>query len=108
MGAWLAIAGADEGLIEPVLESLRTSLGDLTSPPLATAAVVLAGSDALGSLHAFAGSASGWHGAPGFIAAAIELLGGTPVHAIASARDRQELAEMLRIASALAPAGWRA
>ena len=48
MGAWLSILHREPAVTAAVLQALVTSQGSLDSPPLATAAVVLAGSAARG------------------------------------------------------------
>jgi hypothetical protein len=71
MGAWLALFSGTSAVRGAVLDALATSHGALDAPPLATAAVVLAGPDALGALvqyHA-ADKANEW-GAADLIAAA--------------------------------------
>jgi hypothetical protein len=47
MGAWYAVGVGGPDVTAAVLEALRTSGGSLDAPPLATAAVVLAGPAAL-------------------------------------------------------------
>jgi hypothetical protein len=72
-GAWLSLRHDDDPAVTAaVLEALRTSQGSLDAPPLATAAVVLAGSDALDALRQYvmADLAADW-GAANFVAAAI-------------------------------------
>lgn len=78
MGAWFALMHNEPDVTDAVLASLETSLGDLTSPPLAVVAVVLAGSDALAALaHYAARDLENELGACEFIAAAAEHLGGS-------------------------------
>ena len=54
IGAWLALQYNDESVTGQVLQTLARSRGVLTAPPLATSAVVLAGTNAvtvLGEYH---------------------------------------------------------
>jgi len=75
MGAWLAVLRPTREVKDSVLTSLTTSRGSLDAPPLAVAAVVLAGPDAIGSLeHYFAADQANAWGAAGLIAAAGEYL----------------------------------
>jgi hypothetical protein len=78
VGAWVALLHDEPEVTAAVLTSLETSLGARSSPPLAVAAVVLAGTDALPALAAYATAdkQNGWR-ACAFIAAAAEHLGGS-------------------------------
>jgi len=106
MGAWLAVLQDDPKVRASLPESLRTSGGSLTSPPLATAAALTVGPEAIGSLEQYiaADVAAGWGGA-GFAAAAVELLrhtGGEMVtHPLATTQDRTALVAMLGVAQQL-------
>jgi hypothetical protein len=82
MGAWFAVMHDDQEVTNAVLEAMRSSLGSLDAPPLATAAVILAEAQALPVLQAYAANdlANGW-GACGFVAAAIEHVGGLAMRA---------------------------
>lgn len=51
MGAWLSLRFEPEHVGAEVLKALRDSGGSLTTPPLATAAVILAGPDAIPALR---------------------------------------------------------
>ena len=54
MGAWLAAAQTSGDVTAAVLRALETSWGTLDSPPLAAAAVLLAGPAALPALETYA------------------------------------------------------
>ncbi len=75
MGAWFALLQADPSVTEAVLQALSTSHGSLDAPPLAAAAVILAGAHALPALETYyaADLANEW-GAAGIAAAAIDHL----------------------------------
>ena len=85
-------------VIEALLPSLETSLGTLTAPALATAAVLLAEDRALPSLRIYATQdALRQYGAGGFIAAAIEHLGADWEQVQPAERDRDDLVKMLGV-----------
>ena|GEM_PF-896868 len=75
MGAWFALLHDDESVVEAVLLALSTSQGSLDAPPLAVAAVTLAGARALPALETYyiADLSHQW-GAGGIVSAAIEHL----------------------------------
>ncbi|WP_433268400.1 DUF6000 family protein [Micromonospora vinacea] len=75
MGAWYSVTVAGPEVTAAVLHALTTSQGALDAPPLATAAVVLAGPEAIEALERYfaADQAEGW-GASGVIAAAADHL----------------------------------
>lgn len=75
MGAWFSLFQDEQTVIEALLEALSTSWGSLDAPPLAVAAVVLAGPGALPALEAYyaADLSHGW-GAAGLAAAAVDHL----------------------------------
>lgn len=54
MGAWFALRFDDGEVTDAVLQALVGSQGGLTSPPLAVAAILLAGPRALPSLQTYA------------------------------------------------------
>lgn len=99
MGAWLSVTRSEESVTDAVLAALVRSHGSLDAPPLAVAAVVLAGDRAILALTEYARRdlSEGW-GAAAFIAAAIEHLGGGLADALAGAVEQEQFAEMLRIA----------
>ena len=99
MGAWFALLQDAEGVTAGVLEALRSSLGSLDSPPLATAAVVLAGQHALPFLLEYAArdAENAW-GACGFVAAAIEHIGGSCATCPPGDGDSAAFAELLALA----------
>jgi hypothetical protein len=102
MGAWFALLFDDEQVTESVLQALSSSFGNLDSPPLAIAATVLAGPRALPSLQAYALSDSEhrW-GACGFMAIAIQHLGGSSPPCDCGDSDRDNFATMLELAEQL-------
>ncbi|MGC5017107.1 hypothetical protein [Micromonospora sp. DT47] len=73
MGAWYSVGVGGPEVTAAVLHALATSRGALDAPPLATAAVVLAGPEAVEALEQYfaADQAKGW-GASGVIAAAAD------------------------------------
>ncbi|WP_406076756.1 DUF6000 family protein [Micromonospora sp. NBC_00858] len=73
MGAWYSVGVGGPEVTAAVLHALATSQGSLDAPPLATAAVVLAGPEAIEALEQYfaADQAEGW-GASGVIAAAAD------------------------------------
>jgi len=99
MGAWFAVMHDDDDVTHAVLEAIRSSLGSLDSPPLATAAAVLAGAQALPALQEYAvkDAANNW-GACGFVSAAIEHLGGSCVACPPIAQDKTAFTELLALA----------
>lgn len=101
MGAWFALTHDDPRVNAAVLQALESSYGSLTSPPLAVAAVVLSGRDALPALvqYAAADDANEW-GAGGFIAAAAEHVGGS-VACDPSDLDRQHFDALHQLAQRL-------
>lgn len=102
MGAWLALFHDDKLVNDAVLHALEASDGSLTSPPLAIAAVLLVGSDALPSLDAYAAKDTAHQmGACGFAAAAIEHLGGHTTACDPNDGDRTNFAEMLALGGRL-------
>ncbi|MFI7626880.1 DUF6000 family protein [Microbispora rosea] len=104
MGAWLA-SGRTQRLEAALLESLETSLGSLTAPPLATVALHGLGMKAVPSLKTYLrldlehqwGSAS-------FIAAVLERLDATPTGVAIDDQDRRAVDGMLSVARCLAEA----
>jgi hypothetical protein len=102
MGAWYALRQDTHLVAEALGESLATSDGSLTAPPLATVATVMLGEEALPPLNAYAAAAAVHPhlGADGFIAAATERLGGTPV-VEATDQDREQLSKMLAVAETI-------
>jgi hypothetical protein len=102
MGAWFAVMHDDDDVMYAVLEAVRSSLGSLDSPPLATAAVVLAGAQALPALQEYAArdAANGW-GACGFAATAIEHVGGSCAACPPIEQDSTAFIELLALAARL-------
>ena len=102
MGAWFAVMHDDEEVTNAVLAAVRSSLGSLDSPPLATAATVLADAQALPALEEYAANDVTNHwGACGFVAAAIEHVDGSCAVCQPDDRARTALAEMLKLAAQL-------
>ena len=102
MGAWFAVMHDDEDVKYAVLEAVRSSLGSLDSPPLTTAAVVLADADALPALQEYAANdAENDWGACGFAAAAIEYVGGSCTACGSIERDSTAFTELLSLAARL-------
>jgi hypothetical protein len=102
MGGWYSLAHQDDHVAAAVLRAIETSHGSLDFPPLATAAVVLVGSDQRPTATAIAtyltNDIAGEWGAAGFAAAALETLGyPTALHS-ANENDRSDLARMLDLA----------
>ena len=102
MGAWLAVFHNNRELNEVVLEALRASLGRLTAPPLATAAVLLSGQLAIPALQAYMREdlENGW-GSADFVAAALDRLGATMPNVEPTDASRQEFSAMLSLAERL-------
>ena len=106
MGAWFALLQADPSVTEAVLQALSTSDGSLDAPPLAAAAVILAGARALPALETYYATdlANEW-GAAGIAAAAVDHLrriqhveSGVPSPA---ADAIQSFAQLIEVAEAL-------
>lgn len=104
MGAWLA-SGRASRVEAALLQSLETSLGTLTAPPLATVALYGLGAKAVPSLKVYLqrdiehrwGSAS-------FVAAVIERLDAAPLGVVINDQDRKAVDQMLVVARRLAEA----
>lgn len=75
MGAWMSVIHKSDLLTAEILRQLEGSHGSLEAPPLATAAVVLAGADSMGSLAKYyeADLAADW-GAASFIQQAAQYV----------------------------------
>ncbi|WP_159502058.1 hypothetical protein [Microbacterium sp. 18062] len=101
-GAWLAVGRGTPPLADAVLESLRTSQGNLTSPSLATAAITLCGDRAVPSLLEYgrADVANTWYGV-GFISAALAHLGEPSPFPHPTEHDVAGFARHLEIAEAV-------
>lgn len=106
MGAWFAIAASDDTLSEAVHNSLETSLGHLTSPPLIVGVLTYPNERTLDLLldYARADRDMGW-GASGFAVAAAARLDGDLVNSrgeLKSAGDHAtRLEALLEFASKL-------
>ena len=74
MGAWLSLRFDDEQIGMELRRAMRSSGGDLTAAPLATACVLVAGTEAIPDLEHFASSEA--DGSVHFVAAAIGELTG--------------------------------
>lgn len=106
MGAWLAVLHDDDPEVQQaVLEALVTSHGSLDSPPLATAAVLLAGADALKSLEIYLANDRHYDwGSAGFFEAAIEHIREHQRRAgpdSATSEDRADFFALLSVAERL-------
>jgi len=104
MGAWLA-SGRIRRLEAALLESLETSAGALTAPPLATVALHDLGAKAAPSLENYMrlDLEHRWGSAP-FVAAALERLDATPTGVAIDDQDRRAVDGMLFVARCLAEA----
>lgn len=101
MGAWFALFHGDE-VTEALLHALVSSNGRLDSPPLATAAVVIAGTRAVPALEEYALKDAALRlGACGFAAAAIEHLLVLPLTCEPNAEDRHDFGALLTLAEGL-------
>ena len=97
MGAWFSLLHASEAMTRAVLQSLETSSGSLTAPPLAVAAVLLAGHEAQSALGDYVTQdLSHQWGAAAFVSAAIEHLGSRAPTEL-SEQPRSSFAQMLAI-----------
>lgn len=75
MGAWYSVASPQVVLVDAVHESLRTSQGRLTAPPLMTAVLCYAGEDGLAAIVDYAREDIEHHwGADGVARAAAQIL----------------------------------
>lgn len=102
MGAWYALLHDDPDIPGEVLASLASSEGSLTSPPLAVAAAVLTGAGSIGALERYAAiDVVREFGACGFVAAAIEHVGGTANACRPSADDLAHFDGLLHVAKRL-------
>ncbi|GAA1280601.1 hypothetical protein Psi02_67320 [Planotetraspora silvatica] len=104
MGAWLA-SGRTQRLEAALLESLETSLGTLTAPPLATVALHGLGAKAVPSLTTYLRlDLEHRRGSASFVAAVLERLDVTPTGVAIGDRDRRAVDGMLIVARRLAKA----
>lgn len=102
MSAWFAVMHDDASVVSAVLGAVRSSLGSLDAPPLAIAAVVLAGADALPALQEYVARDAEYRwGACGFVAAAIEHAGGLNAVCQPTEEDRAAFAELMVLAKRL-------
>jgi len=105
MGAWLSIGRTDEPVTTALLESLETSQGSLTAPPLAVAAVFNASGLALPSLLAYVEKDREHHwGAASFVDAAIAHISESSESAGIDSQARASLTQMLDVAADMARA----
>ena len=101
MGAWFSLLHDSDAVTRAVLQSLETSAGSLTAPPLAVAGVLLAKHEAQGALAGYVAQdvLHDW-GSAAFVSAAIEHLGGrAPVEL--SERDRSSFERLHAIGKAV-------
>ncbi|MDA0171825.1 DUF6000 family protein [Solirubrobacter taibaiensis] len=101
MGAWFSLLHDSEAVTRAVLQSLETSHGSLTAPPLAVAAVVLANHEAQSALAAYVARdvLHDW-GSAAFVGAAMEHLGMQAPMEL-SERHRSDFEQMHAIAKAV-------
>lgn len=104
MGAWLA-SGRAQRLGAALLESLGTSLGTLTAPPLATVALHGLGARAVPPLTTYLrlDLQHRW-GAASFVAAVLERVDAAPAGVALGNQDRRAVDGMLIVARFLAEA----
>jgi hypothetical protein len=101
MGAWLA-SGRTQRLGAALLESLETSQGSLTAPPLATVALHGLGAAAVPSLRTYLRrDLEHQLGCASFVAAVLERLDAAPGAVAIDARDRAAVSGMLLVARRL-------
>ena len=104
MGAWLA-SGRARRLEAALLESLETSLGTLTAPPLATVALHGLGAKAVPSLETYLRLDLEYRrGSASFVAAVLERLDAKPTGVAIDDQDRRAVDGMLTVARCLAEA----
>jgi hypothetical protein len=106
MGAWFALLHPHPSVTDAVLQALSTSRGSLDAPPLAAAAVMLAGARALPALETYyAADLTHEWGAARIAAAAVDHL--RRIHHLESgvpppgANAIQSFAQLIEIAEAL-------
>ncbi len=101
MGAWFSLLHNGGAVTRAVLQSLETSAGSLTAPPLAVAAVLLAKHEAQSSLAEYVAQdvLHNW-GSAAFAGAAIEHLGRRAPMEL-SERDRSSFAQLHAIGKAV-------
>ncbi|MCU1420927.1 MAG: hypothetical protein JWN36_578 [Microbacteriaceae bacterium] len=99
VGAWLSLVRDEPEILPAVLESLRTSLGSLTAPELAVAAVLLGGERAVSALLAYQTAEDERnYGTVGAVSAALEYVGAVSRRGPATESDRAQFAEYLEVA----------
>jgi hypothetical protein len=101
MGAWFSLLQDSDAVTRAVLQSLETSAGSLTAPPLAVAAVLLAKHEAQSSLTQYLAQdvLHDW-GSAAFVGAAIEHVGGRAPMEL-SDRDRSGFEQLHEVGKAL-------
>lgn len=105
MGAWLSIGRTTEPVTTALLDSIETSQGSLTAPPLAVAAILNVPGLALPSLLAYVEKDREHHwGAASFVDAAIAHIGESSESAGIEPQDRASLTHMLDVAADMARA----
>jgi hypothetical protein len=102
MGAWYALLQEPHLVADELGQSMATSAGTLTAPPLATVTALLLGEAALPSLQAYAtaAAANSYLGGDGFVAAAMEHVGGAGL-VEPTEQDREYLTMMLAVAEGI-------
>jgi hypothetical protein len=89
MGAWFAVVRQEPEVLPAVLDSMRTSLGDLTAPELAVASILLGGESAIPALLDYqVAEVERDFGYCGAVTAAIESIGGRSLRGPATEDNR--------------------
>ncbi len=103
MGAWYAVSHPTTAVGDALAASVETCRGSLTAPPLATAACLVLGPDAVPSLTSYARAAAAdpYLGSDGYVAAVLERLGGPATDVEPADSDRRNLEQMLSVAEEL-------
>jgi hypothetical protein len=100
VGAWFSIVRDEPEILPAVLESLRTSLGSLTTPELAMAAVLLGGEHAVPALLDYqAAETERKYGVSGGVSSALEFVGAGSLRGSASDLDRAHFKRHLDVAN---------
>jgi hypothetical protein len=99
MGAWFSLVRDEPEILPAVLESLRSSLGSLTAPELATTAVLIGGEHAVPALLDYqTAETERNYGITGAVSAALEFVGAASLRGPASDSDKVRFAEYLDVA----------
>ena len=101
MGAWFSLQFDKAEIGTELRQAMRSSAGSLTAPPLATACVLLLGSESLPDLDHYASTDPGSDGSAQFVGAAMQFLGATPPIELFDDSQHARVLEMLRYARRL-------